>query len=257
MSSAPTSRPPLEPPLTASWPVLVQPVGDQVLGGGDGVVEDVLLVRQPAGVVPVRAVLAAAAQVGHHPDPAGLGEGDDGRREVRRQRDVEAAVAVEHARVRPVGRRHVGPVHHEGRQPGAVGRGDPDLVGDQRRSGLGRPGGERGLGPAGGQVVRQHLGRGVEGGEAEVDQAGVVAGAQLVHRAQRRAARCCRSAAPDSSCTVTCEQASASQLITSASAVVSASCSRPVRSATRVVSSPVSPVHQHQPAARRRPGRCA
>src|SRR5205823_1543233 len=104
--------------------------GDQVLGGGDRVVEDVLLASQPAGVVPVGAVLAATAQGRHHPHPAGLGEGGDAGGEVRRHADVETAVAVERARMRAVAGGDVGPVHHEGRQPRPVGAGDPDLVGD-------------------------------------------------------------------------------------------------------------------------------
>ena len=43
---------------------LVYLFGDQPLGGGDEVVEDVLLVQLGAGLVPVLAVLAAAAEVG-------------------------------------------------------------------------------------------------------------------------------------------------------------------------------------------------
>ena len=46
--------------------------GDQLLGGGDEVVEDVLLLVEHAGAVPVLAELAAAAQVGHGEDAAVL-----------------------------------------------------------------------------------------------------------------------------------------------------------------------------------------
>ena len=49
-------------------------LGDQVLGRGDEVVEDVLLVAEHAGLVPGLAVLAAAAQVGHRVDAAALEE---------------------------------------------------------------------------------------------------------------------------------------------------------------------------------------
>src|SRR6185437_995111 len=58
-------------------PIVARPAGrDQLLGNRDRVVEHVLLVRQPAGVVPGRAVLAAATQIGDYPDAAGLSEGD-------------------------------------------------------------------------------------------------------------------------------------------------------------------------------------
>ena len=62
--SAPTSRPPLLPPYTASCAVRRHALGDEVVGHGGEVVEDVLLALEAAGVVPGRAVLAAAAQVG-------------------------------------------------------------------------------------------------------------------------------------------------------------------------------------------------
>ena len=45
---------------------------DQVLGDGDEVVEDVLLLLEHAGLVPRLAVLGAAAHVGRHPDAAAL-----------------------------------------------------------------------------------------------------------------------------------------------------------------------------------------
>ena len=67
---APTSSPPFEPPWIASLAGRGDPFGDQVFGAGDEIVEDVLLVRQDAGLVPVLAVFPAAAQVGHRQHPA-------------------------------------------------------------------------------------------------------------------------------------------------------------------------------------------
>ena len=70
-------------------------LGDEELGGGDEVVEDVLLLQAGAGFVPGLAVFAAAAEAGLgeeaaelHPEEIDGGEGGQ-------QRDVEAAVAVE------------------------------------------------------------------------------------------------------------------------------------------------------------------
>ena len=79
VSAAPTSRPPLDPPEIASCAGVVQPVGDQPLGGGVEVVEDVLLVAAHAGAVPLLALLAAAAQVGDGVDAAGLDPRQDRR----------------------------------------------------------------------------------------------------------------------------------------------------------------------------------
>ena len=69
---------------------------DEVFARGDEVVKDVLLLQQHAGLVPVLAELATAAQVGHGVDAALLEQDDVGRGEARGQRDVEAAVSVEH-----------------------------------------------------------------------------------------------------------------------------------------------------------------
>ena len=86
---------------------------NDVLHGGVKVVKHVLLVEAAAGVVPRAAKLAAAAQIGDGenaakvlaPDKAG-----DGKR--RRQRNVEAAVAVEQQRRRAV-RWHAARRHHK------------------------------------------------------------------------------------------------------------------------------------------------
>ena len=61
---APTSRPPLDPPADRQLGRRRVLVRDQPLGRGDEVVEDVLLLELGAGLVPVLAVFAAAAQVG-------------------------------------------------------------------------------------------------------------------------------------------------------------------------------------------------
>ena len=51
--------------MMASLSLDVRLLGDQPLGRGDEVVEHVLLLERLAGQVPLFAVLAAAAQVGH------------------------------------------------------------------------------------------------------------------------------------------------------------------------------------------------
>ena len=70
----------------ASFCVAGVVVGDEPLGGGDEVVEDVLFFQLDAGLVPGFAVLAAAAEAGlgvdaaHlHPEDVGGGEGGGGR----------------------------------------------------------------------------------------------------------------------------------------------------------------------------------
>ena len=68
-------------------------VGDQPLGRRDEVVEHVLLVQLGAGLVPLLAILAAAAQVGHGEHAAHLHPHQVRHAERGRQRDVEPAVA--------------------------------------------------------------------------------------------------------------------------------------------------------------------
>ena len=83
------------PPSIAMRAGVVQPLRDEVLGGRDEVVEDVLLLLEHAGAVPGLAVLAAAAQVGEREDAAALEQREVAGIEGRRPADVEAAVAVE------------------------------------------------------------------------------------------------------------------------------------------------------------------
>src|SRR5476649_1955691 len=68
---------------------------DQVLRGGDEVVEDSLLLLAHAGMVPSLAVLRAAAQVGYRVDAARIEPGGGGGGEGRRDGDVEPAVGIE------------------------------------------------------------------------------------------------------------------------------------------------------------------
>ena len=99
---------------------------DQVLGRGDEVVEDVLLVGEHPGLVPLLAELAAAAHVRQREDAAGPQPGGGEGREARRLAQVEAAVAGQQGRV-PAVERHARPVHDEHRHAGAVLRGEPAL----------------------------------------------------------------------------------------------------------------------------------
>ena len=87
-------------------------LGDEPVGGGVEVVEDVLLVGPIAGVVPRLAVLDAAAQAGDGEQAARRAPRRDLRRQRRRLGDGEAAVAVEDRR-RGRRRRDVGPVDEE------------------------------------------------------------------------------------------------------------------------------------------------
>src|SRR5947209_8296916 len=77
-------------------------VRDEPLGCGDEVVKDVLLAKLRPGLVPLLAVLAAAPHVRRRIDETLFEKRETRRTEVRRRRDVEAAVAVEHRRVSAV-----------------------------------------------------------------------------------------------------------------------------------------------------------
>ena len=87
------SRPPLERPRRAKCSGDRVVVGDEVLGGGEEVVKDVLLVLEHRRFVPRLAILIAAAQVGEREEPAllhpprvfGVPLGQHG--------DIEAAIA--------------------------------------------------------------------------------------------------------------------------------------------------------------------
>jgi len=68
---------------------------DEVLAGGDEVVEDVLFFEQHTGLMPFFAVFAAAAEVGHGKDAAIFEQYQAGSAEAGREADVEAAVAVQ------------------------------------------------------------------------------------------------------------------------------------------------------------------
>ena len=93
-------------------------LGDEPLGGSVEVVEDVLLAAEHAGAMPVLTLLAAAAEVRHRPDPAGLDPGQDHRGVAGGEWDAEAAVPVEDRGSRPVG--CLGGGEHEHADLGAV-----------------------------------------------------------------------------------------------------------------------------------------
>ena len=157
-------------------------VVDQELGGGDEVVEDVLLVLEHARPVPALAVLPAAPQVGLRVDPAAFEEHEVRRIEARRQADVEPAVAVEQGRVVPVAR-HVLPVGEEHGDLGAVLRGEEHLVGLVLLEVEGNVGGPVGLRFARGEVVAVDRRREEERGEGEVEDLVLPGPAQLSDRA--------------------------------------------------------------------------
>jgi hypothetical protein len=95
LRTAPTRRPPFERPSIRSRSRPCSPGLHEVVRRRDEVVEDVLLALLGPGQVPGLAVFAAAAEVRHgvdaaHLDPDGRRHGVGGR-----DRDVEAAVAVE------------------------------------------------------------------------------------------------------------------------------------------------------------------
>ena len=67
---------------------------DQVFGGSDEVIKDVLLFLQHPGLVPSLAVFTASPQVGHGVDAVVLEQDDVGDIEVRGGAGVEAAVGI-------------------------------------------------------------------------------------------------------------------------------------------------------------------
>ena len=154
VTAAPTSRPPLDPPRMASRSAAGPALGHQPVGGGVEVVEDLLLVGQHAGPVPVLAVLAAAPDAGDGVHAARLAERDQPGGEAGGGGDGEAAVAGEEGgRVGPdLGG---GRPHQEHGHVGAVGRRVEDLLDHERarRRGASRAG-PTGAGPASG--VHRH-----------------------------------------------------------------------------------------------------
>ena len=73
--------------------------GNEVLGGGDAVVEYVLFVHLSTGDVPVFTIFAAAAQIHHRVDTTSFQERNALRRETGRQADVETAVTIQIHRI--------------------------------------------------------------------------------------------------------------------------------------------------------------
>ena len=101
--------------------------GDQPLGGGDEVVEDVLLLVEHPRLVPRLAELPATAQVRHREHAAVLDPERRARREERPDADVEPAVAGEEGGVAAVEADAV-PVRDEHRDLRAVLGRVPDLL---------------------------------------------------------------------------------------------------------------------------------
>ena len=100
--AAPMSRPPFEPPeMASSIGARVACCRSRYSRRGDEVVEHVLLVLAHPGLVPVLAVLAAAAQVRHRVDAAGSSHGKRAAANDGVIVDVEAAVAVSRIGVVP------------------------------------------------------------------------------------------------------------------------------------------------------------
>src|SRR3546814_13055698 len=65
----------------------------QIFGSCDKIVKDILLVQQPARIMPRRAIFAAPAQVRNGDRAALLTPGESGCRKIRRQCDVDPAIA--------------------------------------------------------------------------------------------------------------------------------------------------------------------
>ena len=94
--------------------------GDQKFAGGDEIVEHVLLVRAASGIVPCLAVFAAAADVGEREGAARLHPCHAAGGEAGRQRDVEAAIAIQQRRHGLAAGSHIGAAHDEHGHAGAV-----------------------------------------------------------------------------------------------------------------------------------------
>src|SRR6476661_4484974 len=97
-----TSRPPLLAPLMPSRSGVA--VGDQPLGCADEIVERVLLVGEPAAVMPSLTKLAAAANDGRRINPAEPDPRRDDGVVAGPDRNAEAAVSVEQRAVGAVER---------------------------------------------------------------------------------------------------------------------------------------------------------
>ncbi len=111
----PAVRPPTDANAVSAGPVRC---GEPSRDGGE-VVEDVLLVGEAAGIVPLAAVLPAAAQRRHGEQAAALHEREPLDLEGGADRDLEAAIPVEEG-WHVAGRRDVAAVGQEDGESGAV-----------------------------------------------------------------------------------------------------------------------------------------
>jgi hypothetical protein len=109
--TAPTSSPPFDPPLIL--------LADEIFTGRDEIVEHVLLALELTGAMPFLAVLSAPADVRDCVHAALLDPRDHVGMETRPLADGEAAVRVEHRRIRAV-LRHVAPMRDEHRDARTV-----------------------------------------------------------------------------------------------------------------------------------------
>src|SRR5215831_3757329 len=92
---------------------------DEPLGGGDEIVEDVLLLRPLARFMPFLAIFGAAPEVGDREDAAFLHPGHGPRAEFGEQADVEAAVCVQDCGIVSIAPEALA-VDEGNRDPGAV-----------------------------------------------------------------------------------------------------------------------------------------
>ena len=132
------------PPLDCETVSRCDVLGDQIFAGRDEIVEHVLLVRPPAGIVPGLAIFAAAADVRDREDAAHVDPGQPARLEGGRGGDIEPAISVEQGRVRPAAI-EIAPAHEEHRDPRPVLR----IVEDLRDFVIARIIGKRRLGEHG------------------------------------------------------------------------------------------------------------
>ena len=127
MSAAPTKRPAVRAARDGQLAGGCHVVGDQPLGGGVEVVEDVLLGVAHPRSVPVLSLFAAATQVDDDVDTTGFDPREDRGGVGGGERDAETAVAVEDRGSGAGG--GVLTANHEHADGGAVLRWVDDLLG--------------------------------------------------------------------------------------------------------------------------------
>jgi hypothetical protein len=135
LATAPISSPPALAPSAISRSGVVQPsfgapaVAHELARGVDEVVEAVLLVHQPAGLVPALAQLRATAHLRDGDDEAAVQQRQSGHAELWVARNAVGAIAGDQQRRLPIGPRLVGAPGQHQRDAGAVARGGPGTPG--------------------------------------------------------------------------------------------------------------------------------